>query len=212
VKLPESVERQKIDQPKPVYRVRYKGTDHNAASEKRLADTGIQWEGVRFDELGVGRHSALVEADNEQHAAETVRLALADAPEFTNFEADALYDAQGAVRRGQSARDWDAIEWGTPPLEALTPDQRSALQALRFADEPTWVVARRFEQDRARAAAALRELRARGLVESRHAPGFEPQHEDRDEDWWWISDRGWDRLGLIKRPGYPAGSLQNDEQ
>jgi hypothetical protein len=56
--------------------------------------------------------------------------------------------------------------------------------------------------DRDSVEAALRDLAARGLVDSRRAESGETGREAEIVDWWVMTDACWELLGLIRSPRY----------
>ena len=56
--------------------------------------------------------------------------------------------------------------------------------------------------DRNGVEAILKHLKEQGLVDSLRVAGGEPGKESEHDDWWSVTDEGWDLLGLIKSPRY----------
>lgn len=79
------------------------------------------------------------------------------------------------------------------------------LDSLLDGAEPTWIVLEdpATGGDRQVVESAYGELERRGLVTRTPEGNLPDAHKlpDRD-DWWMITDRGWEILGLIKRPWY----------
>jgi hypothetical protein len=168
-------------------------------------DGGRRYEGSFVDEVkDVAIHRALVGADTPGEAIERVREVLARHGEFGDFRAQPVVDARGEVIRTPIRTRLSEIDWDGARCEArLSALQQTAIMALLDDHEPTWIVAAEVEiADRATVEAALRELESLRLVRSIREESGEPGRETDDDNWWAVTDEGWDLLGLIKSPWY----------
>jgi hypothetical protein len=177
------------------------------SSVLKAALDGVErrWEGSESDlHRGAARHCALVGAKTEQEAIETAREALASHGAFGDFHAALVRDSRGELML-LPIRSWTDIDWEQVQRKApLTELQRNVLLALLNDHEPTWIVAQDPDVpgDRDGVVVALRDLEARNLVRSRRAASGEAGRESALEDWWALTDNGWDLLGLTKSPRY----------
>jgi hypothetical protein len=194
-----------------VYRVSFVGTELAAAARGALTAAGAAWEGTSYDPQGQCRHRALVEADREQDAIAAVRSALAAWESYGDFDASPVRDSRGEVWRAPMHAFWHEIDWQAEPRRArLTEVQRAVLRCLLSDAEPTWIIAADPDvpADGASVEAVLKDLREQGIVHSALAAGGESGRESETDQWWAVTDAGWDLLGLIKSPQYGWGASE----
>jgi hypothetical protein len=189
-----------------VFRVSFSGSplDGRALADA-LEGVRSRYEGTRSEpDDEVDHHRALVGADAKEDAIAFVREAMARHGTFGSFHATPVLDARGEVVRTPICTRLNEIDWDgvrrEVPLSAL---QQRALIALLDDHEPTWIVAAEVDlADRETVEVAVRDLEARQLVRSIQAESGETGRESELEDWWALTDEGWDLLGLIKSPRY----------
>jgi hypothetical protein len=191
---------------RPIFRVSFSGPDLGGRRFQQVLDDngGRRYEGSEIDEVeGSAIHRALVGADSEDAAVERVGEALAGYAEFSEFATQPVLNAKGDVLRTPIRTRLNEIDWDMAKSEvALTALQQEALIALLDAGEPTWKVGAETGVDREAIQASLRDLESRALVRCTREQSDEADTESELEDWWRITDAGWDVLGLIKSPRY----------
>ncbi len=187
-----------------VYRVAFEGENQIDDAVEAISAAGASWESSRSGPSELERHHVLVEAVSESEAMARVRGILEPIARFEGYAAAAVIDVHGETRRGPFYRSWEEIDWSADPSRSkLTAPQRTVLMFLRFTAEPTWIIASDLELDLPPVEEALRELQEQELVDSVLEPSGEHGKEESELDrWWFITDYGWDLLGLIKPPGY----------
>jgi hypothetical protein len=127
----------------PIFRVSFTGSVLESSVLKAVLD-GVErrWEGSESDlQRRAAHHRALVGANTEQEAIETVREALASHGAFGDFHAALVRDSRGEVML-TPIRSWTDIDWEEVQRNApLTELQRNVLLALLNDHEPTSIVA-----------------------------------------------------------------------
>jgi hypothetical protein len=170
-----------------------------------LEDDDLRWEGSAGKLDGpVGHHRALVGAVSEDDAIDTVRKALEGRGAFDDFRAEPVRDSRGEVKR-TPIRGWEDVDWDHVQSQvSLSELQRTLLGTFLNAAEPTWMILSDPDvpDDRDEVEAALRDLERRGIVDSKVEESGETGREYAPDNWWALTDEGWDVLGLIKSPGY----------
>jgi hypothetical protein len=182
----------------PLFRVFCDGPQARSDTERAaLERLNLGWEGngPALDAASC-RHAFLITAPT---AAEAVR-AVARALRFSGF---ARFDA---IAIDQSLRqEHDAIDWNVAALSALPALDQVILTALLNAGEPTWILLDDpdIADDREALESALEDLEQRGLAgHVRELAGRPGTSWDETDDWWSITDHGWELLGLRKRAFY----------
>jgi DNA-binding PadR family transcriptional regulator len=80
----------------------------------------------------------------------------------------------------------------------LTALRRALLRFVTDDSEPTWIIVKELEEasgERATVEAALRDLEARGLLRGRRELSDDPDGITAYDDWWSLTEVGWERLG-----------------
>jgi hypothetical protein len=177
----------------------------SAVMRAALDSRDSRWEGSEghFDDA-TWRHRALVGAARGEEAVETVGKALAPYGSFADFHAAPVTDTRGEIKR-TPIRSWEEIDWDRIHGEVVLSElQRILLGRVLNRAEPTWIMldAPDVPDDRGEVEAALRDLEQRGIVYSKVEQSGETGRERAPENWWALTDEGWDLLGLIKSPGY----------
>jgi hypothetical protein len=188
-----------------VFRVSFEGTSLTEAAKAALTEGDEWWEGTERHPHETDRHRVLIEAATADEATERVCSALARHGQFTRFRASAVRNRRGEVRHGPFYRRWEEIDWEAVPARAKLRDtEKAVLLMLADAGEPTWIVAKEMKpaEDRANVEAMLNGLREQGLVSSSLEQSGEPGTEPELDQWWTITDDGWEMLGMIKSPRY----------
>jgi hypothetical protein len=199
-----------------VFRVRFSGPALSDRAKKALEAVEGRWEGSLglFDDPGPQHHRVLVGALTGGDAVALVKRTLERHGAFADFEATAVRNRRGDVwhtpiRKGAWEIDWDGVE----AKAELTELQRTLVQGILDAAEPTWILLKDPDTggDTSAAEAALRDLERRGLVGSTWEPSGDPEFGVVETwrgvrlpmcHWWALTDEGWEVLGLIKSPGY----------
>ncbi len=188
-----------------MFRVSFSGPDLSGAVTAALDTLDCRWEMSEFvPDDAMANHRALVGALTEDEAIGMVRKALRGHGSFRAFDAAPVRDRRGEIRR-TPIRSWDDIDWEEVQRKsALSELQRLVLGALLNAAEPTWIILQDSEVlgDRDSVEAALRDLEQRNIVHSTREQSGEPGRESAMDQWWALTDEGWDLLGLIKSPRY----------
>jgi hypothetical protein len=180
-----------------VFRVWFSGPPLSDAARNALDALNRRWE---------GGNRALVGAASDDEAASLVREALTGHGSFHDFRAEPVRDRHGKIkqtpiRKGCWEIDWTEVK-RTTDLSEL---QRTILCTFLNVAEPTWIIIRDPEvrEERDRVEAALNDLQRRNLVYSTWEQSGAPEAGPAEMDnWWALTDEGWDLLGLIKSPGY----------
>jgi len=170
---------------------------------------GVEWEGgvgvASLDGSSQGRlqDRFLVEADDMDGAVRMLRSALKRYGTFAaGFVAEEVVPPVGWLGLNTNGPDWAAVG----RRHGLSARQCDALEALLNAAEPTWIVMRELDsEDRSGIEALLGDLEDRGLVWHVNEESYDPHGEVDRDDWWALTDRGWEVVGLIKRPTYNTG-------
>lgn len=186
----------------PVHRVSLRGSLSEEAKTS-LQARGVFWLTSREAPGEQSRHFVLVDAANAGRATTAVRDALALDAIAVDPETK-VYDDFGVGRRPfvppGTGPDWDEVRTRIQ----LTAEQENLLDSLLDNVEPTWqlIGATGEPTERNEATAALANLERLGLVrKTRQWSGKSADMADLD-DWWEITDHGWDLLGLIPSPCY----------
>jgi hypothetical protein len=188
-----------------VFRVSFEGTSLTEVAKAALTDVDAWWEGTERHPRGADRHRVLIEATTAAEATKRVRSALAQHGEFSRFRASAVRNERGEVQHGPFYRRWEEIDWDAVPARAmLTDGEKAVLFMLADAGEPTWIVAKELKppEDRANVEAVLDGLREQGLVSSSLEQSGEPGRESELDQWWAITNDGWEMLGMVRSPRY----------
>jgi len=182
-----------------VHRVAFSGTFAGEQLPDAHLPDGIHWQASQMSPDS-DRHFVLLEAENAAQAVATVETALRGLGEFHEF-ASRSFPAYGAepgcrpfVTPGNPP-NWDELDLG------ITDTERRLLESLLDVIEATWVLLRDYpDLDRAGAEQSLRRLEEIGLVASSRAMSCNPAAFEAPDNYWAITDTGWDRLGLIVSP------------
>ena len=191
----------------PVFRVFFSEPNLSRAAVAAIDALDGGWKGSEFSDDPIERHRAL--APNEQEAVAAVREALSAYGAFCDFHATPVRDRHGAVKRTPIRRFWRDVDWEEVRRKvALSELERTLIGRLLDAAEPTWMVLRDPEVsgDRDRALATLRDLERRGLIHNTKEESGETGRESAAEDWWALTDEGWDLLGLLSHRGITSSS------
>lgn len=119
-------------------------------------------------------------------------------------EASPLVPMAAERGRSEALAAHTVYEMGT--ADGLTDLQRTLLDYITNAAEPTWIMVKEIPEarcDRRAIDAALEDLETRGLVDRTREPSGNPESGVLDlEEWWALTDHGWQVMGLPKPPGY----------
>ncbi|MGB9184439.1 MAG: hypothetical protein WCB67_10260 [Solirubrobacteraceae bacterium] len=183
----------------PLFRAHCKATGY--VDPPAFADLPhVEWEG------GLGgprltRYYFLVEALTPEAATAILSDVLAPVGNFNRFGATGITPPAGWQGLNKPGVDWASVATRCD-LSAL---DQTLLESLLDGAESTSIVVEdpATGGDRQVVEAGYLELERRGLV-TRTPEGDVPDAgELPDGDtWWMITDRGWETLGLIKRPWY----------
>lgn len=121
---------------------------------------------------------------------------------FDRFGASEITPPEGWQGLNHHGVDWASVA-NRCDLSEL---DQTLLESLLGGAEPTGIVLKHSAsgRDRQVVQTAYLELVRRGLV-TRTPEGNSPPENQRlpdHDDWWLITDQGWETLGLIKRPWY----------
>lgn len=190
----------------PVFRVCFCGPLLDDVTVEALEETGIRWEGSasRSDD-SAHRHRALVGASDAEEASRLVSSALRNRGDFQSFSAAPVTTHLGKpiftpIRKAAWEIDWEQVL----EREAITELQQAAVQEILDAAEPTWIIVTNLgaPHREQQVHEALADLVKRGLVIRTQEMSGQGPDPFAATDWWALSDRGWDLLGLIKSPRY----------
>lgn len=185
----------------PLFRVRCEGSDLEFDDLDAVADASTaEYETGWGSPHGHGYYF-LVCADTQEAAILSIRQAVGPLGEHAEFTADEVLPPPGWKGLNQREIDWPDVHGRC----RLTELQQTLLDGLLDAAEPTWILLKHLEltENRDTVEAALRELEQRGLLlRTREPSGAAGATGDEPENWWMITDNGWEMLGLIKRPSY----------
>jgi hypothetical protein len=169
-------------------------SDSERAAIERL-DLGWEGNGPALDATSC-RHAFLITAPTAAEAVHAVARVLRSQG-FARFEATEI--APGL------RQEHDAIDWNVAKLSDLSALHQVILTALLNAGEPTWILLEDpdIPDDCEVLRSALQDLEQRGLVGHVRELAARPDSSlDQTDDWWYITDQGWDVLGVRKRAFY----------
>ncbi|HEX3510598.1 MAG TPA: hypothetical protein VHT27_05800 [Solirubrobacteraceae bacterium] len=160
----------------------------------------LHWEGTLREPDGHCHHRALAEAGSPEEAIDRVGAAAARSGSFTGFDATVVRKVSGEPWDGTYCRSTAEIDWGTPELASISGLQRAILLELMDGRETALLIAEAddVDADEAGVTSALDELECQHMVEHRLGPA----PEGKRVPWWGITDAGWERLQMIRRPTY----------
>ncbi len=133
-----------------------------------------------------------------------MRSALGTGDTFGEFSAvQASYRGRDGRRRPFSLLHellWSEVRC-EPELSDL---QKDLMEVITPAGEATWILLRvpDLGGDREAVESALNDLKQRGFVYSTWEQSCEPGDFWGMDNWWAISDAGWELLGVLKSPSY----------
>jgi hypothetical protein len=183
-----------------VHRVAFSGTFVGERMPESCLPEGIHWQATHGSPDSPDRHFVLMEAENAARAVATVEAALRGLGEFREFASRSFpsYGAECGCRPfvlPGNPPNWDELDLD------ITDVERRLLESLLDDIEATWVLLRDHpDLDRAAAEQSLRRLEEIGFVASAKAMSCNPVAFEELDNYWAITDDGWDRLGLIRSP------------
>lgn len=160
----------------------------------------IEWE----DSVTAGRpprqrHYYLVRASDDKRAIGLLAGSLGATATSAAITAVALTPPHGWRGLGSQAIA------PTPQWGFLSELQADVLRALVDGAEPRWLLAHdcRLSATNWTLIAACEELEELGLIQHTQRRSADPRPGvPAMEDWWGLTDRAWDALGLVRRPWY----------